>query len=102
MTNNYWKPIESAPRDGSVIIGWCEHDADPYYVEGRLTDYGANVEGMSHAEDGVNLVQWHEEIDEGEYKIPGWWCIADGFGEIAANPTHWMPLPDAPQKEAGE
>lgn len=95
-----WQPIETAPKDGTVIIAWCNHSADPYFLQDgkRLTPYGANAEGMSHAEDGVNLVYWHDAFNEIEYTIPAWWCVSDGTGEIAANPTHWMPLPSTPEK----
>ena len=95
-----WQPIDTAPRDGTTIIGWCDHEADPYFDESgrRLTPYGSNAEGMSHAPDGANMIYWHAEIDEGEYIVPAWWCVADDYGEIAANPTHWMPLPEPPEE----
>ena len=96
-----WRDMKTAPKDGTPILGWCEHDADPYFTNDgtRLTDYGANAEGLSHVEDGVNIIEWHEEIDEGEYTVPAWWCLADGWGETAANPTHWMPIPEGPKDD---
>ena len=103
MKSRTWQPIETAPKDGTTIIGWCVHDADPYYdpeFDGkRLTPYGSNAEGMSYVDDGVNLICWHDVIHEDEYIIPAWWCLADGYGETAANPTHWMPLPEPPENE---
>lgn len=94
-----WQPIETAPKDGTRILAECMHDADPYFEENgqRLTAYGANVEGMAHVDDGVHIICWHPEFyDEGDTVIPAWWCL-DYDPDIAANPIHWMPLPESPK-----
>lgn len=95
------RTIEEAPKDGTVILAWCVHEADPYYDDetGRLTAYGANAEGMAHVDDGWNLVHWQEGFFDSEYYVPSWWFLADGYGETAANPVLWVPLPTNPKPE---
>ena len=58
-----WRPIETAPKDGSWIMGWAERDSAPYRIS-----WGANHDGRLT------------------------WCTAFGSfydGYI----THWTPLP---------
>jgi hypothetical protein len=92
-----WLPIESAPKDGRPIVGLCRHDADPYHDGDRLTDYGANAEGLGHVGDGPHIVEWTppqwESTDEygTGYWIPGcWYCRS---ADLPANPVAWAPLP---------
>lgn len=62
-----WMPIESAPKDGRAIL--------------------VNAGGFSYS------VEWSEEVD--------WWCVDDNklgpFRLRGCAPTHWMPLPPAPE-----
>lgn len=83
-----WRPIATAPRDGTPIVGWCVHAADPCFYGGHEV----------HVEDGPNVIVW----GGGEFwGIPGecmtdWWFQYGSSFEVAANPTHWIPIPSSP------
>lgn len=100
-----WQPIDTAPRDGTSVLGFCVHSADAYFDGDRLTDYGARVEGLGHVEDGVHVICWEEARDESDgwefesHQIPAGW-VSQYDEEKMANPTHWMPLPAPPQPSA--
>ena len=105
-----WQPIETAPKDGTPIIGWCDHEADLYYEEEgkRVTVYAAHAEGMSHVPDGPHVLVWGGEYSEHDaytgssFTIPCWWFRVGSDFEEVANPTHWMPLPGPPQTKEGK
>lgn len=59
-----WQPIDTAPKDGTVILA---------YVEGRLKD------------------TWHDVI---RYDVD---AMAWFSGITQVWPSHWMPLPAAPE-----
>lgn len=61
-----WQPIETAPKDGTEVLGWLSRSIDeqPY------------VETMWYVPDA--------EVWVGDY---------DGCRVL---PTHWMPLPEPP------
>lgn len=60
-----WQPIETAPKDGTGILGWP--------IVGRYN------------EDMPAPIAWDDEQ----------WRMIAAEGETA-EPTHWMPLPFAP------
>lgn len=101
------RDISTAPKD-RPILAYCNHEADPWEgqptTDGRstLTLYAAHAEGLSHAPTGFHIVEWGGAFDDSSWEypnescLPDWWFVAGSEFEVAANPTHWMPLPDAP------
>ena len=69
-----WRPIGTAPRDGTAVIGWC-----PSIYRGN---------------GGCLLMLWapSEQRPEGRWAFPG-----NLYGGL--KPAHWMPLPAPPQQE---
>lgn len=74
-----WKPIESAPKDGTEILLYYPNE-----------------------ENAITSGWWYEEYEGDEYKY-GYWKVASlpshGCGCCADNnsePTHWMELPKLP------
>jgi hypothetical protein len=68
-----WKPIETAPKDGTVLLGWEPDDSLPT--------------------GGYYIVTWWEDA--------GW--ARDGDDTyLAASPTHYMPLPPSPLSSEGK
>lgn len=100
------RPIATAPKD-RPILAWCDHDEDAFIDPtdpDRLTLYAAHGEGLSYARTGFHIVEWGGGFaDTGEYgemlaELPDWWFVVGSEFEIAANPTHWTPLPDPPRQ----
>lgn len=102
-----WHSMESAPKDGSPILAWCDHEADHFIQDeetGYLTTYTAHSEGYGqHAQDGYQVVAWGGEYrDKGTWEepqniyIPDWWFVHGSDWEIPANPICWAPLPEHP------
>lgn len=83
-----WRPIETAPRDGSLIMMVC---TDP-----SVQSFG--VKKFPH----VVLGNWQDPrpgrpASDGAWNVPmcDWW-----IGEHDGVLTHWLPLPPAPGAEA--
>lgn len=76
-----WKPIESAPKDGTTILLYYPNE-----------------------ENAVTSGWWYEEYEGDEYKY-GYWKVASlpshGCGCENSEPTHWMELPDIPSLPIG-
>lgn len=68
-----WQPIDTAPKDGTVVYVW---------LSVKLNKYAAFDFNMK-------LAQWL--ADAGEWRIEG------VGGNVPQRPTHWMPLPSPPK-----
>lgn len=70
-----WQPIETAPRDGTEILGWCEI--------------------------GVVVVSWNEQRFHKNPK-PYWDSNRQSVTWMReyCQPTHWQPLPQPPKETA--
>ena len=82
-TQSAWKPIESAPRDGTAILVYWH---SPHVEEHTVCDVNCAVSAW-----------WSEEGENGE-----WICYMDMPEDptLHFDPTHWMPLPPPPEQEA--
>jgi len=112
-----WIPIGEMSKErreqagkGRLILGWCVHDADPYFVgeragptagsTTRLTLYGGHCEGIGHVEDGPHILEWgggwSDSVEDGGGYMPDWWFLSGSGFEAVAFPTHYKEIGDAP------
>jgi hypothetical protein len=74
LTDSVWRPIESAPRDGTPVLA---------YFAARFNHDAA--------------------MDVVQYQGGRWYCVntihADEW--TIESPTHWTPLPDPPSETVG-
>lgn len=75
---NDWRPIKTAPKDGTWVIIY-----DPYFVTEMPVSIGTYMTADERDTCG--------RFKKGEWLLFEW----DGMPS-SANPTHWMPLPEAP------
>lgn len=85
-----WQPIETAPKDGTEILAWRE-DCGPFMAQWNCPD---ELRGMTDKDRG--------EWEEGELFEKDWFG-GDSEGSYRCDdseaPTHWMPLPAAPERK---
>lgn len=72
-----WQPIDTAPKDGTWIIVSGDGRVEPACWEQRKDDDGHSGWCAAGSSYGGVLYDIHYELE--------------------FNPTHWMPLPPAPQ-----
>lgn len=89
-----WRPIETAPRDGTLILlGRAGNEADdrlPISTPGRWFEgYEDSVDDMGH-DDGFMDSEFQE------FSCPRSFG-AEKYRSEGFQPTHWQPLPAAPE-----
>jgi hypothetical protein len=93
-----WQPIETAPKDGTEILGWRE-DCDVILIRFTSMDDFMN-EGEIKAEERIIGRVYSDD----DLSCEGWF-YADFVrgGRLADDeaPTHWMPLPPPPSEQEG-
>ena len=81
-----WQPIETAPRDGSKILIFCNEEIYAAYWDSEFKS------------------EWDDEKDDSFY-VGAWTdnaILSFAYEETNSyEPTHWMPLPAAPKPPAG-
>lgn len=75
-----WQDISSAPKDGTQILVFTQWAGDEIFSEPF---------------DSVQIAYW----DEGNLTDDYWHRDAGWELEKIGEPTHWMPLPPAPQEK---
>ena len=77
-----WQSIETAPKDWVpvLVLAISENEKDDAEDEGRK------------ARPSI-LIARHSKIQ------PGTWWLHGGNMTLVFNPTHWMPLPPAPETD---
>jgi hypothetical protein len=81
MTGKMWQPIKTAPKDGRPVLLW------PYYPKDDAFD------DLTKASGNVTVAMWVRR--ERGQKAHWFNWFDDGYEDFS--PTHWTPLPDAPE-----
>lgn len=90
-----WRPIDSAPKDGTEII--VGYDFATVWIA-HVAFYGT---GLLICDDGSEYELWREQGHGTQQEAEGWWSYVENSvsqhkleGHNA--PTHWLPLPEIP------
>lgn len=93
-----WQPIETAPKDGTPIIGFSPGVGCPILIRWAAPQDFMTTSECERYMDGCA----DHEVDEGEewLETPEWWAADFNAGDMLSDdcqPTHWMPLPAGPE-----
>lgn len=96
-----WQPIETAPKDGEVVLIARRFDADPDFegVPGGVVCAGYWEEGYGDGPDYMGMDDGWHDLRFSEF-LPGRSFGNPDYRHEGSQPTHWMPLPPPPEPEA--
>ena len=80
-----WRPIESAPKDGTHLLLYGRIEWEDYGDEG----------------DPPEIVVGYYDVDEWDFK-EGWVLVNANPYTDFCHPTHWMPRPAPPEQNENE
>jgi len=84
MKNNDWNLIETAPKDGTEILVYCE-DTDKIYKASYLDINDNHFKPKVRADVYTSSMHW---VVPESYKDSSYYVLVD--------PSHWMSLPTKP------
>lgn len=90
-----WQTMDSAPKDGSRILGWCVREADTVLPSSEYNQRQRFYAGLSFVDDGPHVIVWGSAFNDKERKGAGWFRFGSEFEEVA-RPTRWLPIPADP------
>ena len=85
MNTEEWKPINTAPKDGSAFLAYGRHTHSP-------KDAQRGVKAGDHWWAIILWDIWRTDEDSGRDA----WVFAKDGKCTWSQPTHWLPLPSPP------
>lgn len=91
MKGSAWQPIETAPKDGSAVLGFGLHS-------GPQPDAQRGVKAGDYWW-AIMLWDVWRNPDAGGWGEKSLWVFAKDGKPTWSHPSHWMPLPDPPESK---
>lgn len=87
-----WQPIDTAPKDGTMVMLGREESED----QAAISLPGYWLEGMSDAPDEMGFDAGFTDVNFQVFRGGRSWGV-ESYRYPAFQPTRWMPFPKAPE-----